>query len=75
MKKLLLIFTGFLLVFGMVSQAGALSLDLNLGDSYFLVINEEVDGTIKNLPLLQKWLHRVRGPVVTKKPVGTNPNQ
>jgi hypothetical protein len=38
-------------------------------------INEEVDGTIKNLPLLQKWLHRVRGPVVTKKPVGTNPNQ
>jgi len=38
-------------------------------------INEEVDGTIKNLPLLQKWLHRVRGPVVTKNPVGTNPNQ
>lgn len=38
-------------------------------------INEEVDGSIKNLPLLQKWLHRVRGPVVTKKPEGTNPTQ
>ena len=38
-------------------------------------INEEVDGKIKNLPLLQKWLNRVRGPVVTKTPEGTNPTQ
>ena len=38
-------------------------------------IREEVDGRINNLPLLQKWLARVRGPVVTKEPVGSNPNQ
>ena len=38
-------------------------------------INEEVDGKIKNLPLLQKWLQRVRGPVLTKQPVGTDSRQ
>ena len=38
-------------------------------------INEEVDGKIESLPLLQKWLHRVRGPVVTNRPVGSNPDQ
>ncbi len=38
-------------------------------------ITEEVNGKIETLPLLQKWLHRVRGPVVTKKPEGTNPTQ
>ncbi|MDE0839683.1 MAG: hypothetical protein OSB41_11615, partial [Kiritimatiellae bacterium] len=38
-------------------------------------ITEEVNGSIKNLPLLQKWLERIRGPVLTKLPVGTNPKQ
>jgi hypothetical protein len=38
-------------------------------------IGEEADGRIKNLPLLQKWIQRIRGPVVTKRPVGSNPKQ
>ena len=38
-------------------------------------INEEVNGKIETLPLLQKWLNRVRGPVLTNKPEGTNPTQ
>ncbi len=38
-------------------------------------IPEEADGRIKNLPLLQKWIQRIRGPVVTKRPVGSNPKQ
>tara|TARA_B110000037_G_scaffold3093_1_gene3507 strand:+ start:2809 stop:7308 length:4500 start_codon:yes stop_codon:yes gene_type:complete len=38
-------------------------------------INEEVDGKIETLPLLQTWLNRVRGPVLTKTPEGTNPTQ
>ena len=38
-------------------------------------ITEEVNGSIKNLPLLQKWLERIRGPILTKLPVGTNPKQ
>jgi hypothetical protein len=38
-------------------------------------ITEEVDGSIKNLPLLQKWLERIRGPILTKRPVGTDPKQ
>jgi len=31
-------------------------------------MKQEVDGTIKDLPLQQKWIRRVRGPVVTGKP-------
>ena len=31
---------------------------------------EEAMGTIGNLPLLQKWIERTRGPVVTGKPEG-----
>jgi hypothetical protein len=38
-------------------------------------IRAEVDGRIKNLPLLRKWVLRIRGPVVTKRPVGSNPKQ
>ena len=38
-------------------------------------ITEEVNGSIKNLPLLQKWLERIRGPILTKLPVGTDPRQ
>jgi len=33
-------------------------------------MRQEVDGRIENLPLMKKWLQRVRGPVVTNKPVG-----
>jgi hypothetical protein len=32
-------------------------------------MKQEVDGTVKDLPLLQKWIKRVRGPVVTEWPV------
>ena len=31
-------------------------------------LKQEIDGTIKDLPLLQKWVRRVRGPVVTRWP-------
>jgi len=31
-------------------------------------MRQEVDGTIKDLPLQQKWIRRVRGPVVTAEP-------
>ncbi|MBT3200240.1 MAG: hypothetical protein HN350_10010 [Phycisphaerales bacterium] len=32
-------------------------------------MRQEVSGEIKDLPLMQKWIKRARGPVVTKKPV------
>jgi len=32
-------------------------------------MKHEVSGDIKDFPLMQKWLKRTRGPVVTKKPV------
>ena len=35
-------------------------------------MRQEVDGTIKDLPLMQKWINRVRGPVVTEKPKRAN---
>lgn len=31
-------------------------------------MRQEVDGTIEDLPLMQKWIRRARGPVVTEKP-------
>jgi hypothetical protein len=31
-------------------------------------MRQEVDGTIKELPLLEKWIIKARGPVVTEKP-------
>ena len=31
-------------------------------------MRQEVSGEIKDLPLMQKWIKRARGPVVTKKP-------
>lgn len=31
-------------------------------------MRQEVDGTIKELPLLEKWIMKARGPVVTEKP-------
>jgi len=31
---------------------------------------QEIDGSIRDLPLMHKWLERVRGPVVTQKPKG-----
>ena len=31
-------------------------------------MRQEVDGAIKDLPLMQKWIKRIRGPVVTEKP-------
>jgi hypothetical protein len=31
-------------------------------------MRQEVDGTITELPLLEKWIRRARGPVVTEKP-------
>jgi len=34
-------------------------------------MKQEADGSIKDLPLLQKWIKRARGPVVTNKPVGS----
>ena len=33
-------------------------------------MSQEVDGTIKDLPLQQKWINRARGPMVTEKPEG-----
>jgi len=35
-------------------------------------MRQEVDGSIKDLPLQRKWIERARGPVVTEKPVGVN---
>jgi hypothetical protein len=31
-------------------------------------MRQEVDGSIKDLPLQQKWIRRARGPVVTERP-------
>jgi hypothetical protein len=31
-------------------------------------MRQEVSGEIKDLPLMQKWIKRARGPIVTKKP-------
>jgi len=33
-------------------------------------MKEEVDGSIEDLPLMRKWLQRVRGRIVTAKPQG-----
>lgn len=33
-------------------------------------MNEEIDGRIADMPLMLKWLERVRGPVITEKPAG-----
>jgi hypothetical protein len=32
-------------------------------------MQQEVDGTVNELPLLKKWIERARGPVVTETPV------
>jgi hypothetical protein len=33
-------------------------------------MKEEIDGSIADMPLMQKWLERVRGPVTKEKPAG-----
>ncbi|KPK48250.1 MAG: hypothetical protein AMK72_07350 [Planctomycetes bacterium SM23_25] len=33
-------------------------------------MRQEADGTINELPLMQNWIRRARGPVVTEKPAG-----
>ncbi|MDP6522579.1 MAG: DUF6055 domain-containing protein [Kiritimatiellia bacterium] len=38
-------------------------------------MKQEVDGTIKDLPLQQEWIKRARGPVVTEKPEGVKSDQ
>jgi len=35
-------------------------------------MKQEADGSIKDLPLLQKWIRRSRGPVVTENAVGSD---
>ena len=30
---------------------------------------------LENRPMMKRWIERVRGPIVTKRPVGTNPKQ
>ena len=31
-------------------------------------MKQELDGSVEKLPLLQKWIERVRGPVMAEKP-------